>query len=179
MGFLLSGGTFLLLSKTLTDQQFFSFGWRLPFLASAALVLVGLWIRLEIHETPVFREMLNRSGPVRAPIFAAVHKHARQLIAGILLCLATFVLFYLMTVFALSWGTTALGYGRGQFLEMQLFGILFFAATIPVSAILAERGRKATMMVITAAIFLFGLVFAPMFSAGLTGAMGTMASGSA
>jgi MFS family permease len=177
LGFFLSGGTFLLLSKTLTDAQFFSFGWRLPFLASSALVLIGLWIRLEIHETPVFREMLTRGGSVRSPLLAVVRDHWRQLIAGILLCLATFVLFYLMTVFALSWGTSALGYSRSQFLEMQLFDILFFAATIPLSAIFAERGRKATMMVITALIFLFGLVLAPIFSAGPAGAMGMMAIG--
>jgi metabolite-proton symporter len=177
LGFFLSGGTFLLLSKTLTDAQFFSFGWRLPFLASSALVLIGLWIRLEIHETPVFREMLKRGGPARAPLFIVVRDQWRHLIAGILLCLATFVLFYLMTVFALSWGTSALGYSRSQFLEMQLFDILCFAATIPLSAILAERGRKATMTVITVAIFLFGLVLAPIFSAGPAGAMGMMAIG--
>ena len=63
--------------------------------------------------------------------------------------LATFVLFYLMTVFALSWGTTALGYSREQFLLMQLFGILFFALTIPLSAILAERGRRRTLIGVT------------------------------
>ena len=57
--------------------------------------------------------------------------------------LATFVLFYLMTVFALSWGTTALGYSREKFLVMQLFGIVFFAVTIPIGAMLAERGRRA------------------------------------
>ena len=177
LGFLLSGGTFLLLTKTLTDAQFFAFGWRLPFLASSALVLLGLWIRLEIHETPVFREMLNRGGQARAPLFAVFRNNFRELIAGTLLCLATFVLFYLMTVFALSWGTSVLGYSRSQFLAMQLFDILFFAATIPISAILAERGRKPTMIVITVGIFLFGLVMAPMFSAGPFGALVMMAIG--
>src|SRR6202789_4511071 len=54
LGFLLSGGTFLLLSHWLSDRQFFAFGWRLPFLASAVLVLLGLWVRLSITETPVF-----------------------------------------------------------------------------------------------------------------------------
>ena len=66
--------------------------------------------------------------------------------------LATFVLFYLMTVFALSWGTSALGYTREKFLVMQLFGILFFALTIPLSAVLAERGRRSTLLGVTAAI---------------------------
>ncbi len=177
VGFFLSGGVFLLLSQTLTDKQFFGFGWRLPFLASSVLVLIGLWVRLAIHETPVFQRMLATGGPARAPLFTVICGHWRQLIAGTLLCLATFVLFYLMTVFALSWGTTALGYSRSQFLEMQLFDILFFALAIPVSAVLAERGRKTTMLWITAAIFLFGLVLAPIFSAGPGGALGMMALG--
>jgi metabolite-proton symporter len=177
LGFFLSGGVFLLLSQMLTDKQFFAFGWRLPFLASSALVLIGLWVRISIHETPVFREMLSRGGPVRAPLFTVVRHHSRELIAGTLLCLATFVLFYLMTVFALSWGTSALGYSRSQFLEMQLVDIFFFALAIPISAILAERGRRTTMMWITGAIFLFGLVLAPIFSAGAGGALGMMALG--
>ena len=101
----------------------------------------------------------------------------RSLIAGILLCLATFVLFYLLTVFALSWGTTALGYSRGKFLMMQLLDIFFFAVTIPLSALLAERGRKRAMLWITAAIGVFGLVFAPLFAAGTTGALVMMAIG--
>jgi MFS family permease len=91
--------------------------------------------------------------------------------------LATFVLFYLMTVFALSWGTSALGYSREQFLLMQLVGILFFALTIPFSAILAERGRRRTLIGVTIGIALFGLVMAPMFVSGTFGAMFTMALG--
>src|SRR5580692_2694739 len=61
IGFLLSGGTFLLLSRWLTDKQFFAFGWRLPFLASALLVLLGLYVRLTLTETPVFAESMRRS----------------------------------------------------------------------------------------------------------------------
>jgi MFS family permease len=98
-------------------------------------------------------------------------------LAGILVCLATFVLFYLMTVFALSWGTTALHYSRGSFLLIQLFGILFFALTIPISALLAERGRRPVMLAVTALIALFGLVLAPLFTAGITGVVIMMALG--
>src|SRR5580765_5469658 len=68
IGFFLSGGVFLVLSRWLTDKQFFSYGWRIPFLASAALVLVGLYVRLTITETPVFREALNRSERVKVPM---------------------------------------------------------------------------------------------------------------
>ena len=169
-GFLLSGGTFLLLSRTLTDQQFFSFGWRLPFLASAVLVFLGLYVRLTITETPVFREALSRGEQVSLPMLTVFRDYTRALVNGILVSLATFVLFYLMTVFALSWGTTALHYSRSKFLFIQLFAICFFAFFIPVSALLAERGRRRVMLGVTVAIGVFGLVLAPMFTAGTTGA---------
>jgi metabolite-proton symporter len=177
IGFLLSGGTFLLLSHWLTDQQFFNFGWRLPFLASAVLVLLGLYVRLTITETPVFQASLQRAEQVGVPILTVLRRHTRALAAGILVCLATFVLFYLMTVFTLSWGTTALHYSRGTFLLMQLFGILFFAITIPLSALLAERGRRPVMFAATALIGLFGFAFAPLFTAGTNGAVIMLALG--
>jgi len=177
IGFFLSGGVFLLLSRLLTDAQFFAFGWRLPFLASAVLVFLGLYVRLTITETPVFKESVLRGEQVKVPMLAVLRRHAKALVAGTLVCLATFVLFYLMTVFALSWGTSALGFPRGTFLLMQLFGILFFAITIPISAVLAERGRRQTMFWITVGIFLFGLVMGPMFSAGMVGAVSMMAVG--
>ncbi|MGA8599074.1 MAG: MFS transporter [Bryobacteraceae bacterium] len=177
LGFFLSGAVFLLLSRYLTNSQFFAFGWRLPFLASAVLVFLGLYVRLTITETPVFREALSRGKQVKLPMLNVFRDHAKPLLAGILLCLATFVLFYLMTVFALSWGTNALGYSRGEFLLMQLFDISFFALTIPISAVLAERGRRLAMLSVTVAIFIFGLLMAPMFLAGPSGAVVMMALG--
>ncbi len=171
IGFLLSGLIFLLLGRVLTDGQFFRFGWRLPFLASSVLVLLGLYVRLTITETPVFAGAAERAEQVAVPMLAVFRHHARALLAGILVSLATFVLFYLMIVFTLSWGTTALGYSRGRFLSIQLLGTLFFAATIPISALLAERGRRVVMFTITGLIALFGFVFALLFTAGLTGAV--------
>jgi MFS family permease len=87
------------------------------------------------------------------------------------------VLFYLMTVFALSWGTSALGYPRQKFLLMQLFSVVLFAVTIPISSLWAERGRKRVMIGVTLAIAVFGLVLGPLFGAGTTGATATMAIG--
>ena len=170
IGFFFSGGIFLLLSNWLTDEQFFSFGWRLPFLASAALVLVGLYVRLTITETPVFQSALNRRERVKVPMFVVFRDYPGTLVMGVLVCLATFVLFYLMTVFALSWGTTALKYSRESFLWIQLLGVLFFALTIPISAVLAERGRRSTLIWVSVGILVFGLIMAPMFSAGTVGA---------
>jgi metabolite-proton symporter len=177
IGFFFSGSVFLALSEWLTDDQFFSFGWRIPFLASAVLVLVGLYVRLTISETPVFQDAVARSARVKVPMFEVFRRYPGTLVVGIMSSLATFVLFYLMTVFALSWGTSALGYSRQKFLLMQLVGILFFALTIPFSAILAERGRRSTLIGVTIGIGLFGLVMAPMFVSGTLGAIFTMALG--
>jgi metabolite-proton symporter len=177
VGFFFSGGVFLLLSERLTNDQFFAYGWRLPFLFSAALVLVGLYVRLTISETPVFRAALAREQRVRLPMVVVLRDFPGTLVKGILASLATFVLFYLMTVFALSWGTTALHYSRATFLLIQLVGIVFFALTIPLSAVLAERGRRMTLIWVTVAIGAFGLVLAPMLSAGIGGATLAMVVG--
>src|SRR6202790_1930175 len=149
-GFLFSGGIFLVLSKWLTNEQFFAFGWRIPFLASAALVLVGLYVRLTISETPVFRNALSRREPVKVPMLVVFREYPKAVLVGTLVSLSTFVLFYLMTVFALSWGTTALGYSRERFLVIQLVGILFFAFGIPQGRALAHRVRRRTLLWVTA-----------------------------
>jgi metabolite-proton symporter len=171
VGFLLSGGTFLILSRSLSDQQFFTFGWRLPFLLSSVLVLLGLYVRLSITETPVFAAAQKRAEGVSVPFFSVFRRHLREVVAGIMVCLATFVLFYLMTVFALSWGTTALHYNRGTFLILQLVGIVFFALTIPLAAWLAERGRRPVMIGVTILIAAYGLIMAKLFVAGTSGAL--------
>jgi metabolite-proton symporter len=177
IGFLLSGGVFLALSSWLTDEQFFNFGWRLPFLASAVLVLLGLYVRLTITETPVFREAVNRHERVKVPMLAVLRDHTLALFLGVLVAISAFVIFYLMTVFALSWGTSALGYSREKFLVMQLFAILFFALFIPISALLAERGRRRMLIWVNVAVALFGVVLGPLFAAGTTGAVLMMVLG--
>src|SRR5262245_32479817 len=179
VGFLFSGGVFLILSSALTDEQFFAFGWRIPFLASAALVALGLYVRLTITETPVFDDAVKRESRVKVPMFTVFREHTRTSFLAVLVALSAFVIFYLMTVFALSWGTTALGFTRGQFLVMQLFSILFFAAFIPISARLAENGRRRFLIGVNAAVILFGLVMGPLFAAGTVGALLTMVIGMA
>lgn len=169
IGFFLATGSFLLLTTVMDDTAFLAWGWRIPFLASAALVLVGLWVRLKIHETPDFQAVLDRRARVRLPIREVLVHEWRGVVAGTLLALATFVLFYLMTVFALSWGTSQLGYTREQFLVLQLIGVLCFAAMIPVAALYADRvGRRRAMLVASGLILLFGLGFSPLFVAGHT-----------
>ncbi|UOF12909.1 MHS family MFS transporter [Lysobacter capsici] len=167
IGFFLSTGIFLLLTDTLGDEAFFAWGWRIPFVASAALVFVGLWVRLRINETPAFQRAIDQHERVRLPMLQVLRNHPGALVAGTFGALATFVLFYLMTVFALSWGTSKLGYTREQFLLLQLGSVVFFAITIPLSALFADRrGRRLAMILSTVAVIGFGIFFAPLFSTG-------------
>jgi metabolite-proton symporter len=167
IGFFLSSGIFLLLSQTLTDREFFTYGWRIPFLASALLVLVGLYVRLKLTETPAFQAVLDRGQRVRVPVVAVVREHGRALVLGTMLAVSTFVIFYLMTVFTMSWGTSALHFSRKQLLLLQLFSVVFFGLTIPLSAVLADRrGARMAMIVVSILIALFGLLFKPLFGSG-------------
>jgi len=178
IGFLFSGSSFLALSQWLTNDQFLTFGWRIPFLASAALVAVGLYIRLTITETPVFQQAAMREERAKVPMLTVIRDHPRPLVLGTLASIETFVLFYLMTVFSLSWGTSVLGYSRNTFLLIQLLGVVFFALTIPISALIAERGgRRTTLIWVTVAIGVFGLVMAPLLTSGLVGATIAMVVG--
>jgi metabolite-proton symporter len=167
LGFFLSASSFLLLGAAMSNAQFLAWGWRLPFIASALLVVVGLWVRLRIHETPDFQKALDRNTRVRLPLGTVVGQHFGPMLIGTLGAFATFVLFYLMTVFALGYGTTALQYSRGEFLLLQLVGILFFAAGIPISARYGDRRNTRTAMIVASvAIFCFGLIMSRLFLAG-------------
>ena len=177
LGFFMSTTVFLALAAWLGNDEFLSFGWRIPFLASAVLVLVGLYVRLRITETPAFQAAVERHERVRVPMLVVLRQHGRTVVKGTLLSLATFVVFYLMTVFTLSWGTTALGYSREQFLQIQLVGVVTFAVMIPVSARWAERGRRRVLLAATIAIALFGLVMAPLLRMGTPGAVLTLGVG--
>lgn len=166
LGFLLSSGTFLALTHFLSNEDFIAWGWRIPFIASSLLVFIGLYVRLRITETPSFAKTIERNERVEVPMFTLFRENGRTLVLGTVIALTVFVVFYLMTVFALSWGTTALGYSRETFLQMQMISMVFFALTIPLSAVLADRyGRRITLMVVAALTMIFGLAFEPLFVA--------------
>jgi len=172
LGFVLSAAFYLVLTETLTNAQFLAWGWRLPFVASLLLVMLGLYVRLKITETPEFQKVVDTEARVAVPLVVLLRSHKRALLLGTLVALATFVLFYLMTVFSLSWATGKLGYSRERYLELQLIGVAFFAATIPLSAWLADRyGRRSVLVIATACIGVFGLFFEPLLASGLGGAL--------
>ena len=172
IGFLCSSGVFLLLGNVMSDAQFLQWGWRVPFLASSVLVLVGLYVRLRIEETPDFRRALERNERVKVPMAAVFRDHALTLVLGTFAAVAVFVVFYLMTVFTLSWGTSKLGYARQDFLILQMIGVLFFGLTIPLAGWLADRTSPRRILVIASiGMALYGLVFAPLLQAGQPGSV--------
>jgi metabolite-proton symporter len=173
IGFVFSSGIFLILGKMLSDQQFFDYGWRIPFIASAVLVWVGLYVRLKLTETPDFLKVMEKKERVRIPVIDVFVKYTRAIVLGTAGAITTFLLFYLMTVFTLSWGTSVLHYPRSGFLIIQMISMLAFGLGIPLSAVLADRySRGGMLMVATAGIFIFGLFFAPFFSTGSLGITG-------
>ena len=167
IGFLLSSATFYILSKAMNNDQFLAYGWRIPFVASALLVGVGLYVRLKIEETPDFLRVINNHKRVKVPVIAIFAKHTKTIFLGTAATITTFLLFYIMTVFTLGWGTSALYYPRESFLIAQMISMLFFALGIPVSAVLADRSGRSNMLIGSSiGIFIFGLFFAPFFATG-------------
>ena len=170
IGFLLSTSLFLLLGNVMSDEQFFNWGWRIPFVASALLVWVGLYVRLKLVETPDFLKVIEKNERVNLPIKEVLGKHGGILVLGTFASITVFLLFYLMTVFTLSWGTSNLNYTHSSFLIAQMISMLFFAIGIMISAAFADRhGRGNILMIASVAVLIFGLFFSQLFIAGHLG----------
>ncbi len=167
VGFIAANGLFLLLGLVLTPAQFLEWGWRLPFLASIVLVLLGLWVRLTISETPAFAEAMAEGPPPSVPLGEVVRDHKPALIAGTFGAIACFALFYIATAFALGYGTTTLGYDRTAFLGTQLVAILFLAAGILTAGWLSDRTNPRHVLMIGCVVaILTGGLLAPMMQSG-------------
>ena len=174
IGFFFANGMFLLLSWLLTDQQFIDWGWRVPFLLSAVLVLIGLYVRVSLHETPVFAKIAKAGKQVKVPIGRLFSKHLKATLLGTFIMVATYTLFYIMTVYSLTYGTTpkpaGLGIARNDFLLMLMLGVIGFGVMVPIAGQLADRfGRRKTMITITLLIILFALTFPSIISGGSIG----------
>ncbi len=167
IGFLLSSSIFFALSKTMSEADFIGYGWRIPFIASALLVWVGLYVRTKISETPDFIKIIDNNETSKVPFADVFIKHTKAITLSTLITITTFLLFYLMTVFTLSWGTSTLHYPKSNFLIIQMVSMLFFGLGIPLSAVLADKyGRNKMLIVATILIMAFGIVFAPLFTTG-------------
>ena len=185
IGFILANGVFLLLATTSSAEDFLSWGWRVPFLASAILVIIGLYVRFTLIETPAFQKVIDEGEVVRVPLGRVFRVSWPQLILGTFIMLATYTLFYLMTTFTLTYGTAptdaevpGLGFVRTDFLVMLIVGVVFFGILTLVSGPLAERfGRRAHLIVTTIAILIFGLLWVPLMAGGFVGVMALLIIG--
>jgi MFS family permease len=167
VGFIASNGIFLVLGLYLRDVEFRAWGWRLPFVASALLVAVGLWVRLRITETPAFARALREGPPPRVPLAAVVTQYPRQTLAGIFAVVACYAIFYLSTAFALGYGTTALHYSRQTFLAVQLVAILFMALGIVLAGTLSDHTNpRRVLMGGCVATVVVGFLLGPMMGSG-------------
>ncbi|EIZ79173.1 major facilitator superfamily protein [Novosphingobium sp. Rr 2-17] len=166
VGFLAANGLFLVLSTTLSDQDFLRWGWRLPFLLSSVLVGLGLWIRFRLTDTPAIAAT-EHAPPKMIPLVELFRSQWRQALAGTFAVIACFAIYYLTTAFALGYGTTTLGYAKPTFLSVQLFAILFMAVGIVIAGYWADRttSRKVLIAGSAAAIGL-GLLMGPLFGSG-------------
>lgn len=186
LGFIIANGIFLIIAAILPSDDpsmpsaaFLDWGWRIPFLFSAVMVIVGLWVRLRLVESSAFSKAVSTGTVRRLPLATVFRDHWRQLILGTFFMLATYVLFYLMTTFSLSFGRApvdaevpGLGYSYTDFVLMMIVGVVLFAVFTLVSGPLADRfGRRRTLIWVTLAIMVFGLLFVPLLQGGFVGVM--------
>ncbi len=170
LGFFIATGLFLMLLVAFGENAFVAWAWRVPFLMSAVLVAIGLYVRMSLEETPAFRAALAKNSRVAVPLGAVFRRHWIPLIQGSLSIVVCYALFYIATVYALGYGVRALGIPRVGFLEMLCGAIVFMAAATPVSAALADRlGRRPVLIGASVAAFAVGLAMPALMAAGEAG----------
>jgi len=162
VGLVLGTGGMTLLSATLSPEAFNSWGWRVPFLASLALVAVGLVIRLKILETPMFTKVLDEGKTARTPVLDAIRHYWREILLSAGLRFSEQLPFYLFTTFVLTYVVMRHHYSKTFVLNAVLVGALFELAAIPLFSRLSDRvGRKRVYL--TGAV-LTGLLAFPYFA---------------
>lgn len=186
IGFIIANGLFLIIAAVLPSDDpsrpsdaFLDWGWRLPFLFSAVMVIVGLWVRLSLVESYAFEKAVQTGKVQKLPLAAVFKTNGRELVLGTLYMLATYVLFYLMTTFSLSYGRAAtdgplpgLGYAYNTFVLMLIISVVFFGIFTMLSGPWADRwGRRSTLIWVTTGMIIFGLVWVPLLSLGNVGVM--------
>ena len=172
IGFLMANGLFLLLILGLGEQNFVAWAWRVPFLLSAALVAIGLYVRVTVAETPAFRALVERRQRAEVPLIEAIRDHWRPMIQGSLAIVVCYALFYVSTVFALGYGVTTLHIARTDFLAMLCVAALFMAAATPLSAALTDRiGRRPVLLAASIIAAAVGLVMPALLDGGSMGAL--------
>ena len=160
IGFFICNGLFYVLEKMLTPAQMMSFGWRVPFWASSVLVVIGLYVRHRLQETPLFKLAQERDNTTRSPLKVVFKENWREILKGTFLMGATYAMFFTLTTWSLSFATTALGFSHSEFLLLLMAAIVEFAVLIMATSVLADKvGRKKVLMTASVALVVFSLVF--------------------
>ncbi len=174
IGFFLCNGLYYILETVLTPTQMAAFGWRVPFLASAVLVVVGLWVRRRMQETPLFRMAQEKQTVTKAPLVQVFRKNWRQVLQGTLTMSVSYTFFFLLSTWSLSYATTALGFSNKEWLLLLMGSIIVFGAMILYSSIMADKfGRKKVLMLGTGLIVAFAIAF-PFFLNGQHNLFGSL-----
>jgi MFS family permease len=171
IGFIMANGVFMLMGLALTEGQFTDWGWRIPFLASAVLVVLGLWVRLNVAETPEFRAAVRHQPPHKVPLAYVLRHHWGAVLAGAAGVMATFATFYLATVYALSYATSEMGYPRDSFLALQLVASLFYAGAMLLAGLWSDRtspGRVIAFGALATGVAGMGLGFGLEYGMGVS-----------
>jgi len=167
VGFIAANGLLLILGLVLSQDDFLAWGWRIPFLASALLVIIGLWVRLKLTETPAFKAVLEKERPPMVPLGELFRHHWRETLGGTFGVVACFCIYYIATAFALGYGTTTLGIPRETFLQVQLVAILFMAGGIVWAGYWADASTPRIVLAFGCALSVAaGFLLAPMMAGG-------------
>ncbi|MBB3316066.1 metabolite-proton symporter [Rhizobium sp. BK181] len=167
VGLFLSSGIFWLLLQVMSQDALLSWGWRVPFISSILLIVIGLWVRLSITETPAFQKAIDKQERVAVPVAELFRKHKRSLFLGTFVALATFVLFYIGSAYLLSYNVKVLKIPFLDALEIQIVGSIAFGVFIPIVGKLAERfGRREVLILTTVLIGIFSFFLPGLMTGG-------------
>lgn len=167
IGFFLSNGTYFLLESFCTPAQMLAWGWRVPFLLSIVLVVVGLVVRVHMEETPIFRLAQEQKKTVKSPLKEVFRTSWRQVLQATFIVAVTYTLFYTLATWSLAWGTKTkaeggggLGFTNREYLLMLMAGICVFAVFIVLSCVYADKlGRRRVLMFSSIALVVFSFCF--------------------
>jgi MFS family permease len=158
LGFFFAYGVNLLLESNLSQETMVAWGWRIPFLLSAVLVVVGLVVRERMSETPVFQKAVKEDRVVKSPLHELT-KYWKQVVLGTCAMGITYTLFYLLGTWSLSYGVKTLGFAQTRYLQLELGAVAFFAVFIVVGCVEADKvGRRPVLLVTTLLTVVFSLL---------------------
>ena len=167
IGFFLSNGTYFLLETFNDNDAMLAWGWRVPFLLSSILVIVGLVVRVQMEETPIFRMAQEQKKVVKSPLTEVFKKSWKEVIQATFLVAVTYTLFYTLATWSLAWGTKTveqgggnLGFSNQEYLLMLMIAVCVFAAFIVISCVNADKfGRKRVIIISSCCLIAFSLLF--------------------